>query len=80
MIPSVLRDLAGSEKAVFCLALIAASSVLTAMGQMTMAEWQDYTKWIAGIYVGGKAIEGAATSVARARAGEDKGKAKGRDK
>lgn len=67
MIPSVLKNLANSEKAVFCVGLIAAASVLTIMGEMTVVEWQDYTKWLAGIFVGGKAIEGAAAKMAQRR-------------
>jgi hypothetical protein len=66
MIPAVLSNLAASEKAVFCIVLIAAASALTATGDMTVGQWQDYTKWIAGIFVGGKAIEGAAAKLAGA--------------
>lgn len=71
--PAVLKSLANSEKAVFCVVLIAAASVLTGFGQMTVAEWQDYTRWIAGIFVGGKAIEGAAAKMAEAKRGKKSG-------
>ena len=66
MIPNVLKQLANSEKAVFVGLLVIAASALTALDFMSVAEWQDYTKWLAGIYVGGKAVEGAASSVAGA--------------
>lgn len=74
MVPAVLKSLASSEKAIFCIALIVAASVLTAMGYMSVAEWQSYTQWLAGIYVGGKAIEGAAGKVAGAVAAKSKTK------
>lgn len=58
----VLKDLLSSEKGIFCLALIIAASVLTALGHMTVEQWTAYTQIIAGIYVGGKAIQGAAAA------------------
>lgn len=67
MLPAVLRNFANSEKGIFCVALIVAASILASTGQMSVAEWQDYTKWIAGIFVGGKAIEGAAAKLAEAK-------------
>lgn len=65
MIPAVVKQLLGSEKAVAVGLLIIAASALTATGQMTIDEWMDYTKWLAGIYVGGKSLQGAAEALAR---------------
>ena len=65
-LPMVFKSLFASEKAVFVGLLVIAASALTALDLMSVAEWQDYTKWLAGIYVGGKAVEGAASSVAGA--------------
>lgn len=60
----ILKNLLNSEKAVICLGLIIAASVLTGLGHMTIPEWREYTIWIAGIYVGGKALHGSAVALA----------------
>ena len=64
-LPMVFKSLFASEKAVFVGLLVIAASALTALDLMSVAEWQDYTKWLAGIYVGGKSIQGAAEAFAR---------------
>ncbi len=60
----VLKNFLGSEKGILALALIIGATVLTALGKMSLAEWQEYTIWIFGIYTGGKAIQGAASKIA----------------
>lgn len=60
MFPTVLRELARSEKAVFTLALIAAATVLTSLEHMSMEQWIDYTKYLATLYIPAKAIQGVA--------------------
>ena len=59
----VLKNFLGSEKGILALALIIGATVLTALGKMSLTEWQAYTIWIFGIYTGGKAIQGAASAV-----------------
>jgi hypothetical protein len=59
----VLKNFLGSEKGILALALIIGATVLTALGKMSLAEWQEYTIWIFGIYTGGKAIQGAASAI-----------------
>jgi hypothetical protein len=64
---SVVKNFINSEKAIVCLGLIVAASVLTALNHMTIAEWREYTTWIAGIYVGGKSLQGAAAAYANGK-------------
>jgi hypothetical protein len=62
-IVQVLKNFLGSEKGILALALIIGATVLTALGKMSLAEWQEYTIWIFGIYTGGKAVQGAASAI-----------------
>jgi hypothetical protein len=59
-IPQVVKDLLNSEKGVLAITLLIAITVLTALGKMTLAEWQNMALWVFGIYTGGKAVQGAA--------------------
>jgi len=63
-----ISDLLKSEKGIFCGLLVLAGSVLTATGHMSVSEWQTYTTWISGIYVGGKAIQGGAAALSEKKA------------
>jgi hypothetical protein len=63
----VLKELFSSEKAIFCLALLAAASALAALGHMPVAEWREFATWIAGIYVVGKAVQGGASAIGRGK-------------
>ena len=65
MIPSVLKNLLGSEKGVVALALLVGATVLTAVGTMTIQEWQEYSIWIFGIYTGGKTAQGVAAQIGK---------------
>ena len=56
---TALKDLLGSERGLIGLLLIICCTVLAAMNRMTFDDWQSYTMWIFGIYVGGKTITGA---------------------
>ena len=49
-----LLDLLKSERGLGFLALVIGATVLTAMSILTPDQWLDYTKWVFGIYVGGK--------------------------
>jgi hypothetical protein len=64
---NVFKNFANSEKAVAVGLLIIAATVLTALGKLTVMQWIDYTEVMAGIYVGGKAIQGAASAVASSK-------------
>lgn len=54
-----MSDLWKSERAVFALALTIASTVLTALGHMTVDAWRDFNLYIYGIYATGKSLTGA---------------------
>ncbi|UCC72059.1 MAG: hypothetical protein JSV86_17075 [Gemmatimonadota bacterium] len=60
---NVLKNFANSEKAVAVGALILAATVLVILDRLSIQEWMEYTQVLAGIYVGGKALQGAASSV-----------------
>lgn len=60
----VLKDLASSEKAVVSLAVLIGFTVLTAMGQMAVADYRESALYVLGIYTGGKALQGAASALA----------------
>lgn len=61
MLPTVLRQLFASEKAVASGALVVLATALAGLGKISFAEWQEYTIWCLGIYVGGKTVQGAAS-------------------
>lgn len=54
-----LTDLLKSERGFFALALVIASTVLTALGQMSIDMWKEFNLYIFGIYVTGKSLTGA---------------------
>jgi len=54
-----ITDFWKSERGLFALTLVLGATVLTAMSLMSTDAWIDYTKWIFGIYVGGKSITSA---------------------
>ena len=62
MMPTVLRALMTSEKAVVSLAVLVCATVLAGLGKIPWGDWQDFAIWITGIYVGGKSIQGAANA------------------
>lgn len=65
MIPLVIKQLLGSEKAVVALAVLAAVTVLVVVGKITIDEWMAYTQVIVAVYIGGKAVQGAAASIGK---------------
>ncbi len=65
--PAILRNLANSEKAVALGLLVLAASVLAALGTLSVEQWIDYTKWMAGFYVTGKTLQGAASVLGSAK-------------
>lgn len=52
------KNLWNSEKAVAVGMLVIAATVLTALGDMTIEQWTEYTKYLVTVYVGGKTIQG----------------------
>jgi hypothetical protein len=74
---NVIKNLINSEKAVTVGLLVIASTVLTALGEMSVAEWREYTTWMAGFYVAGKTIQSGVDSIASARVEVAEHQAKG---
>lgn len=62
-----LKNLLGSEKGLVGLLLIVAVSVLAGFGKVTFEDWQEYTLYVFGVYVGGKTIQGVAATIAGAK-------------
>ncbi len=56
---TAIKDLFGSERGLLGLMLIVCCTVLAALGNVTFDDWQNYTKWVFLIYVGGKTVTGA---------------------
>lgn len=61
---NVLAQLSNSEKAVIIITLILGATVMLGLGKIAPQQWIDYTTWLAGIYVGGKTVQGAASAFA----------------
>lgn len=51
-----IKDLLNSEKAVASGIVSITSTVLTAIGAMTIDQWIDFNKWVLTVYVAGKTI------------------------
>jgi len=68
MIPQVVKNLLNSEKAVAVGLLVIAATVLAAVGKISFAEWQTYTRDLAIVYVSGKTVQGVAESVMNGKA------------
>jgi hypothetical protein len=54
-----ITDLWRSERGLIAVLLILGATVLTALGQMAVAEWRDYTLYIFGVYATAKTVTGA---------------------
>lgn len=53
-----LTDLWKSERGLVAIALIAACTVLTFTGRLTVEQWTSYTTWIFGLYAAAKTVTG----------------------
>lgn len=62
-IPTILKNFLNSEKAIASAIPLIIATVFVFMGRITEQEWMDFAMAITGIYVGGKAIHGAAAAV-----------------
>jgi hypothetical protein len=49
-------DILKGERGFLAILIIVCSTVLVALGHMTIVEWTDLTKWIAGFFIAGKSI------------------------
>jgi len=65
---NVIKQFMNSEKAVAAGVLVAVSTVFVFLDKITVAQWMSYTQVLLGIYVGGKAIQGAAAAVSGGQA------------
>ena len=62
-----IKALINSEKAIAGGMLVIAATVLVITGNMPLAEWEAYTKFVFAVYVGGKAIQGTASAIANGK-------------
>lgn len=53
---AVLTGILNSKRALLCVTLIIAATVLAAMAVFTKQDWIDYTKYIVTIWVGGETV------------------------
>lgn len=61
-----LLDLWKSERGLVAVALIAAATVMSSLGIITVDQWLDYTKWLFVTYAAAKTVTGAvATATAQ---------------
>ncbi len=64
-----MKDFFSSEKGVFGYLLpLAIATAFVFMGRITETEWMEFALVMAGIYTGGKAIQGSAAAVANGKA------------
>ena len=59
-----IKALISSEKAIAAGVLVFISTLFVIIGKMTVEQWNEYTLWALGIYVGGKTVQGATQAVA----------------
>lgn len=60
----VLRDFFSSEKGVFgYLTPLIIATIFVFAGRVTEQEWMEFALYLAGIYTGGKAIQGGAAQI-----------------
>jgi hypothetical protein len=65
-----LVNLLHSEKAVTSGLLVLAASAMAMTGQITTEQWMDYTQTLLGIYIGGKTVQGAVSTIAGRKTAE----------
>ena len=62
-IPQILKNFLNSEKAVASAVPLIVATVFVFQGSITPQEWMDFALAITPVYVGGKAVHGAAAAV-----------------
>ncbi len=60
---NVLKNFGHSEKAIYSLIPLVIATVFVFTGRITEQEWMGFAEIIVGIYIGGKAVQGAAAAV-----------------
>lgn len=55
-----IADFWKSERGLLAVLLVIGATILTALGQMSIAEWREYTLWIFGLYAGLKTVTSTA--------------------
>jgi hypothetical protein len=73
MIPVILKNILGSEKALATLIPTVGVTVALLMGKVSYEEWSQFSLIAMGIYVGGKTIQGSAAVLAAKPAAPTKG-------
>ena len=58
-----IKDLFESERGLVAVVLAAGATVLLGIGRLTTDQWTAYTQWIFTVYVAGKTVTGAVTSL-----------------
>jgi len=64
-IPTVVKQLFNSEKAIAAGLLVISAVILLMLGRITVEQWMSYTQVLLGIYVGGKSVQGAAAALSQ---------------
>jgi hypothetical protein len=62
---NVLAKLASSRAVIFACFLLAVVGVLVALGRVPYSELVSMAKWLGGIFVAGKSVEGAVASLSQ---------------
>lgn len=62
-----IKALLASEKAIAAGVLAICATVLVAIGVMTVADWQAYTRDVLIVYVSGKTVQGAVALLTEAK-------------
>jgi hypothetical protein len=66
--PQILKNFLNSEKAIASAIPLIIATVFVFTGKITEQEWMNFAMAITGIYVGGKAIHGAAAAGSKHKA------------
>lgn len=66
-----IKALLASEKAIAAGVLAICATVLVAIGAMTVADWQTYTRDVLIVYVSGKTLQGAVSMFTAAKIAPD---------
>lgn len=61
---NVIAKLASSRAVVFACVLLAIVGTLVAFGRVPYSEFVSMAKWLGGIFIGGKSVEGAVAAYA----------------
>ena len=62
-LPAILKNFLNSEKAVASAVPLIIATVFVFTGKITYQQWMNFAETLTAIYVGGKALHGAAAAV-----------------